>query len=118
MSMGRTKLLIIATLTLCASVAQAVFSGTFTTADYTVWRNNFGSTINLAADGDGNGVVDAGDYVIYRKKFGATSGSGAGDLGETSVPEPSSGLLILSVMLVFNAVSRRRPARTMGNQCV
>jgi peptidyl-prolyl cis-trans isomerase A (cyclophilin A) len=94
------------------------FSGTVTTADYTVWRNNFGSTTNLAADGNGNGVVDAGDYVIYRKKFGATSGSGAGDLSEFSVPEPASGLLILSAMLVFNAVSRRRPARTTGNQCI
>ena len=34
--------------------------------DYSAWRHNFGST-NSAADGNGNGVVDAADYVLWRK---------------------------------------------------
>jgi peptidyl-prolyl cis-trans isomerase A (cyclophilin A) len=87
------------------------FSGSVTAADYTVWRNSLGSTTNLAADGNGNGVVDAGDYVIYRKKFGASSGSGSGDLGNFSVPEPASCLLIFAGMLVFNLLPRRRAWR-------
>ena len=31
--------------------------------DYDVWKNSFGSTINLDADGNNNGIVDAADYV-------------------------------------------------------
>ena len=39
--------------------------------DYTVWRNNLGSTTNLDADGDHSGVVDAGDYYVWKDNFGA-----------------------------------------------
>lgn len=87
------------------------FSGSVTTADYTVWRNNFGSTTNAAADANGNGFVDAPDYVMYRKKLSQSSGSGSGSLAEFNVPEPASSLLILSAMLVFNVFPRRRTAR-------
>jgi cyclophilin family peptidyl-prolyl cis-trans isomerase len=87
------------------------FSGSVTAADYTVWRSNFGSTTNTAADGNGNGVVDAADYVIYRKRFGATSGSGSSDLGEVSVPEPASGLLVVLGMLLVGPLERRRTRR-------
>jgi len=83
------------------------FSGSVTAADYALWRNNLGSTTNLAADGNGNGVVDAGDYVVYRKKFGATSGSGTGDLGTSSVPEPSTSLMLTLGTLFFSVFSRR-----------
>lgn len=83
------------------------FSGSVTAADYTVWRNNFGSTTNTAADGNGSGVVDAADYVIYRKKFGATSGSGAGDLSSVGVPEPSSAILALFGVWVVTFGIRR-----------
>jgi cyclophilin family peptidyl-prolyl cis-trans isomerase len=87
------------------------FSGSVTSADYTVWRNNLGSTTNLAADGNGNGVVDEADYVLYRKRLGASSGSGSGDLGNFSVPEPASCLLIFAGLLIFNLLPRRRACR-------
>lgn len=87
------------------------FSGSVTTADYTVWRNNFGSSANLAADANGNGIVDAGDYDIYRKKLSQSSGSGSGNLGDFSVPEPASCLLIFSGMLIFKLLPRRRARR-------
>ncbi len=32
--------------------------------DYGVWKQNFGSTSNLFADGNGNGRVDAADYTV------------------------------------------------------
>ena len=87
------------------------FSGSVTTADYTVWRNNFGSSTNLAADANGNGIVDAGDYDIYRKKLSQSPGSGSGSLAGFNVPEPASGLLIFAGMLVFNLLPRRRAGR-------
>jgi hypothetical protein len=87
-------------------------------ADYTVWRQNFGSTTLLDADGNLNGVVDAADYVIWRKNFGNTwpgAGSSAGggqSLGliNSAVPEPTSGALIWLGGSAFLLRVRRRPA--------
>ena len=84
------------------------FSGSVTAADYTLWRNNFGSTTNLALDGNGNGIVDASDYVLYRKKFGQSSGSGSGSLADFNVPEPTSSFLILTAGLLLGCLRRRR----------
>ena len=62
-------------------------NGTVDPADYNVWRNSFGSSIDLDADGNYNGVVDAADYVVWRKGVGAMlAGAGASSL--TNVPEP------------------------------
>jgi hypothetical protein len=41
-------------------------------ADYTVWRDYLGQTIDHPADGDDNGVVDQNDYAIWRNNFGNT----------------------------------------------
>ncbi len=46
-------------------------NGVVDMADYSVWRQNFGTT-NADADGNGNGVVDAADYVIWRANQGAS----------------------------------------------
>ncbi len=37
--------------------------------DYDLWRQNFGSISQLAADGNHNGRVDASDFVLWRKSF-------------------------------------------------
>jgi len=46
-------------------------------ADYNVWRSNFGSRLNLGADGNRDGVVDAADYSIWRNNLGAAAGGGS-----------------------------------------
>lgn len=85
-------------------------------ADYTVWRQNFGSTSALNADGNINGVVDAADYAIWRKNFGnfwpgAGSSAGSGQslgLFNSAVPEPTSGTLIWLAASAFLLRARRR----------
>ena len=37
--------------------------------DQLVWLLSFGSTIDLYADGNGNGIVDAADYTIWRDAY-------------------------------------------------
>ena len=43
---------------------------TVDTADYGAWVIAFGSTGDLASDGDGNGIVDAADFAVWRENVG------------------------------------------------
>ena len=87
-------------------------------ADYLVWRQKFGSTTLLDADGNLNGVVDAADYSIWRKYFGSTypgAGSSIGGgqslgLVTSAVPEPAAGGLICLAASTFLLWARRRRA--------
>jgi len=85
------------------------FNGTVNSADYTVWRNNFGSTTNASADGNGDGVVNTRDYVVWRNTLGQSGGpgSGAAELG-SAVPEPSAAFLAFWGTIPFFAKRRRR----------
>jgi len=82
-------------------------NGSIGPGDYQAWKNSFGSTTNLNADGNGDGVVDAADYVIWRSlALGGGAGSG---LGSAAVPEPCTGLMAwAAIALVGGAAARRR----------
>jgi peptidyl-prolyl cis-trans isomerase A (cyclophilin A) len=87
------------------------FNGTVNAADYSVWRSSFGSTTNAAADGNGDGKVDMRDYVIWRDTLGQSGGPGAGAgnlLDRSSVPEPSSAMLVSGLCLGCCRRLRRR----------
>jgi hypothetical protein len=61
--------------------------GVVNTADYEVWRAQFGQMgQSLSADSDGDGVVNSADYVIWRKSQTATLSA----RGSAVVPEPAT----------------------------
>lgn len=71
-------------------------------ADYTVWRDNEnGDESVLGGAGDGSGTVDAGDYSLWVSNYGA------GGSVPVAVPEPTSVVLMMSVILGLS-ISRKR----------
>jgi GH35 family endo-1,4-beta-xylanase len=82
--------------------------GVVNAADYTVWRDTFGSTTDLRADGNGDKVIDAGDYDVWTGKFGTAYSSGSGASSSASaVPEPTSMALVLGCISMLVAFRRR-----------
>ena len=75
-------------------------------ADYVVWRNNLGSSNELAIQNNGNGGgITAADYTIWKNNFGQSQGAFSGLAGPTSVPEPTA----LSIVVVcFGGLCLRR----------
>jgi hypothetical protein len=71
--------------------------GVVDAADYTVWRDSLGQFVTNwnGADGNGNGIVDAEDYHEWKLGFGA-----GGSMGESAVPEPSTALLAVLLLLI------------------
>jgi poly(3-hydroxybutyrate) depolymerase len=65
-------------------------SGIVDEADYSVWKQIFGSTTALAADGNENGVVDLADYTIWRDELSQVP---VGELRVSAVPELSGHVL-------------------------
>ena len=52
--------------------------GSVATDDFALWKSTFGSAVDLLADGNGNGIVDAADYTVWRNHLSSTGpGSGA-----------------------------------------
>ncbi len=79
-------------------------------ADYGVFFATFGQTIDLRADGNGDGVVDAADYTVWRDLFLNPPVAVLPTLG-VSVPEPSMELLAalaLAAVLGLNIGARPR----------
>ena len=76
--------------------------GIVNAADYTVWRDAVGSPTAALANRDpsNSGAVDADDYAVWKANYGNSSDDGV--IGEplNSVPEPSAGLIVLSMLVI------------------
>ena len=63
-------------------------------ADYTVWRNNLNTAVQLPNDST-PGVTDD-DYTVWKQNFGMSlPGSGSGGLASNAVPEPGANAILL-----------------------
>jgi hypothetical protein len=83
--------------------------------DYTVWRQNYGSTAMLDADGNLNGIVDTADYAIWRKNLGRSAtvlahAAALPSLSPAVVPEPTAAILLIAAggLLYVTRLRRRR----------
>jgi hypothetical protein len=69
-------------------------NGIVNSADYTIWKQNFGASVTAGsgADGNGDGKIDAADYTVWRDHLGQSlvGGAGSGSLSTSAVPEPTS----------------------------
>jgi hypothetical protein len=79
-------------------------NGVVDAADYVVWRNAAGTTgVELAADGNGDGLVNTADYELWRANFGRSNSSGS----QAAIPEPAS-IGFLATWLVMLGRIRRK----------
>ncbi len=82
--------------------------GVVDAADYTVWRDNEGSSTVLPGDPT-PGVVNASDYATWRANYGATASPTASPIGnQTAAPEPTGCVLLAAATLLMTASKRRR----------
>jgi autotransporter-associated beta strand protein len=91
-------------------------NGVVDAADYTVWRDSLGTGFVLPNRDPANmGNVSADDYTSWVNNFGATAGAASGGAAgaQGGVPEPSSLVLILGMLVGLSGIARRRNKSTL-----
>ena len=90
-------------------------------ADYTIWRNNLGTTFQLPNEVSGvtPGFVTVEDYSEWKARFGdVPPGAGGGALASSAaVPEPSTWLLGLAVSSIVGLFGRRARRPRIQSTC-
>jgi hypothetical protein len=83
-------------------------NGIVDATDYTVWRDSLDATgAGLAADGDGDQAITTADYDIWKANFGHAANAGAGDAA--TVPEPPSiAIVAAAAVWLLRRHSKRR----------
>jgi GH35 family endo-1,4-beta-xylanase len=75
-------------------------------ADFTVWRDSLGRSVDFfeGADGDGDGSITIADYDLWKANFGQTTPMGVGSAA--AVPEPTSAVFALLCSIALAALGR------------
>ena len=74
--------------------------GMINAADYTLWRDNYGTTGHRqAADANGDSLIDQQDYDVWASNYGTLQPA-------TALPEPASGLVCCSALITMSATAR------------
>ncbi len=78
--------------------------------DYAIWKGAF--NLNQLGDANGDGLSNAADYTLWRNQLGSSPGAGSGglslDRNLSAVPEPATAVLALVVGVFVNCLRRRR----------
>jgi hypothetical protein len=77
-------------------------------ADLAKWREGFGQSVVLDADGDGDGDVDGADFLTWQRGLGAGTPSVA---AAAAIPEPTTLSLALGSLATGALLRRRRTDR-------
>jgi hypothetical protein len=81
--------------------------------DYDLWKDTYGSTVNLGADGNHDGTVNAADYTSWRNRLGMMAPLPPHWFGSAAAaPEPSTLLLATLVGVVTLASPHRYRRRS------
>jgi hypothetical protein len=76
--------------------------------DYTVWRNNEGTNVELPNDPIG-GTIGSGQYDQWRENYGnVAAGAGSGGTAGLAIPEPGCMVTTLIMMCCLGMTSRLR----------
>jgi prepilin-type N-terminal cleavage/methylation domain-containing protein len=74
-------------------------------SDYQVWKNTYGTSIDLSADDNHDGVVNAADYTIWRD-HAAIDIAGESANAAKSVPEPATIVFLMSLLTCVGSAAR------------
>jgi Dockerin type I domain len=88
--------------------------GSVDAADYSIWRQHYGSSVAVGADGDanGDGLVDATDYTAWRDELGQSDVAVG---GSAAVPEPGAiALLVVALATIGVAGALSQPMLRIG----
>jgi len=78
--------------------------------DLSIWEAGFGSgTLHAEGDTDGDDNIGGADFLAWQRQFG--SGVGALSSSTTGVPEPSTGMLLLTAAFALIGRHGRRNSR-------
>jgi hypothetical protein len=89
--------------------------GTVNLADYTVWRDNLGSTEALANDGELGVPVGEAHYALWKEHFG-DSIPAPGGVASQRVPEPASWLGCLAIAAIMGSWGQARRVRSQRSR--
>ena len=77
-------------------------------SDYIMWRHNYGSEVHTEIDGDHSNRVDDGDFNVWRNHYGGGQPAAGALVGGSSVPEPTTLMLLLAGVGVASLRRGRR----------